>query len=40
MKTKYAVSLGLDCAMAGVLKDCKMRTFPDRLTGWITRILK
>ena len=27
MKTKYAVSLGLDCAMAGVLKDCKMRTF-------------
>ena len=27
MKTKYAISLGLDCAMAGLLKDCGVRTF-------------
>lgn len=27
MKTKYAVSLGLDCAMAGLLKDAGVRAF-------------
>lgn len=27
MKTKYAISLGLDCAMAGLLDDCGVRTF-------------